>query len=322
MGTLDITIATWRAMFPHAPSDILVALDANKQFLDRAGLLSDRRAFTYCFANCGEETGGFTIPHLTESSAYTPARALQVWPGRVSQIRTAQQPGSVPGATFGERLFNFVYADRMGNGPPSSGDGSRFRGRGGPQLTGRDEYGLLARATGLPLLGDPESAGDGAFQDQIIGAYWTSKGLKQFSDSGNFTGLVRRWNGGLIGYADRVAYLNRITPIVARLAVANHIDKVLDGNIHVPIDDIADGQRALNQVREDYGQTWDELDIDDAMGVHTHAALVAYQSWRPEWRADSLKQWGDHDLDVDGLFGPRSYAALQYDIEHAAEHHV
>lgn len=318
MPTLQLTPDTLRAMFPHAPQAMRDALLSQQDYLDRAGLLGNRRWFTYCFANCAQETGGFTIPDLTESSAYSPGRAAQVWPGRFrSGADALAKTAGVPGSTFGEKLFNLVYADRMGNGPPSSGDGFRYRGRGGPQLTGRDEYELIARNTALDLGAHPELARLPINQDQIIGAYWTTKHLSQFADSGNFIGLVKRWNGGLIGYADRVAYLNKLDPIVARLAFVNHIDKVIDGNIHVPIDDVAGGQDALNGVRNNYHLAWEILDVDGKSGPATHAALVSYQSWVPPWRPDSLAQWHEERLDVDGLFGPKTYAAIEFDLNRA-----
>ena len=39
-----------------------------------------------------------------------------------------------------EKLGNYVYANRNGNGDSESGDGYLFRGRGIFQLTGRDNY--------------------------------------------------------------------------------------------------------------------------------------------------------------------------------------
>jgi len=43
------------------------------------------------------------------------------------------------------KIANKVYANRMGNGPESSGDGWKFRGRGFLQLTGHDNYKALSQ---------------------------------------------------------------------------------------------------------------------------------------------------------------------------------
>jgi putative chitinase len=42
-------------------------------------------------------------------------------------------------AGWQQRAFDDIYGKRMGN-RPGTRDGSRFIGRGGPQVTGRDGY--------------------------------------------------------------------------------------------------------------------------------------------------------------------------------------
>lgn len=49
------------------------------------------------------------------------------------------------------KLANRVYANRNGNGPESSGDGYRYRGRGLIQLTGKTEYQQFAKALNKPI---------------------------------------------------------------------------------------------------------------------------------------------------------------------------
>lgn len=49
-----------------------------------------------------------------------------------------------------QKIANRVYANRMGNGPESSGDGWKFRGRGALQLTGKDNYQAFANYVGRP----------------------------------------------------------------------------------------------------------------------------------------------------------------------------
>ena len=55
------------------------------------------------------------------------------------------------------KFFNVVYANSDGNGPPESGDGYRYRGRGYIQTTKRLQYQTAAERTGrFELLENPD----------------------------------------------------------------------------------------------------------------------------------------------------------------------
>lgn len=102
-----------------------------------------------------------------------------------------------------EKIANKVYANRMGNGPESSGDGYRFCGRGLIQLTGRQNYTRFANAINKPL------ADTIVYLETAEGAvasaawFWDTNKLSVYADKGDFVGLTRRINGGTIGLADR-----------------------------------------------------------------------------------------------------------------------
>lgn len=90
------------------------------------------------------ETGG-TMQPVEENLNYSAKRLTQVWPGRFPTIASAQ-----PYANNPQKLANKVYGGRMGNTGPN--DGWMFRGRGLPQITGRDNY----RRAGIE--GNPDKA--------------------------------------------------------------------------------------------------------------------------------------------------------------------
>ena len=75
------------------------------------------------------ESGEFN--HLLENLNYSAQRLVQVWPSRFPTL-----PVAIPYAGDPEKLANFIYANRLGNGPPASGDGWKYRGRGLIQLDG------------------------------------------------------------------------------------------------------------------------------------------------------------------------------------------
>lgn len=110
---------------------------------------------------------------------------------------------ATPYARKPEKIANKVYANRMGNGPESSGDGYRFCGRGLIQLTGKNNYTRFAKAIGKTLeeavayLETPEGAVASAAW------FWDANKLSIYADKGDFVGLTKRINGGTIGLADR-----------------------------------------------------------------------------------------------------------------------
>ncbi len=158
-------------------------------------------------ATIGHESAGGQI--LTESLNYSPAGLLKTWPSRFTQS-LADSIGRKPGVPANqEAIANYVYASRMGNGGPASGDGWRYRGRGLVQLTGRDAYRQAGAALGLPLEDDPAMAARPDVAALVSAWTWGAwKGCNQLADAGNVEGWRRRINGGLIGLDDvRKRYL-------------------------------------------------------------------------------------------------------------------
>lgn len=87
---------------------------------------------------------GDSFNEVVENMNYSADRMMQVWP---STFKTEAE--AAPYAHQPEKLGNFIYANKLGNGNEASGDGYRFRGRGLIQLTGRSEYGEFGAAIGM-----------------------------------------------------------------------------------------------------------------------------------------------------------------------------
>ena len=90
-------------------------------------------------AQVGHESADLT--RLEESLYYTESRLQEVWPSRFPDAASTKGYARNP-----EALANNVYANRMGNGPPESGDGWKRRGQGPIQLTGDDNHRRFADA--------------------------------------------------------------------------------------------------------------------------------------------------------------------------------
>ena len=114
------------------------------------------------FAQTAHETGGFKA--FSENLNYS-ADGLQkifgkYFPG-VLEESYARQP---------EKIANRVYADRMGNGTETSGDGWKYRGRGALQLTGKSNYKAFSDYLKNPLIMEQPDlvAGELAFESAMF----------------------------------------------------------------------------------------------------------------------------------------------------------
>lgn len=78
-------------------------------------------------------------------------------------------------ATIGTETFNFTPAAELGPGTPAVVGGSHYRGRGFIQLTHSTSYEQFGKMLGLPLLQNPELAGQPELAAKITMIYWQGK---------------------------------------------------------------------------------------------------------------------------------------------------
>ena len=161
-------------------------------------------------AQCSHESAGFTA--LQENLNYSAGTLRRIFPRYFPTDEMAQQYVSLPNKQ--EAIANLVYASRMGNGDPESGDGYRFRGRGLIQLTGRDNYTFFAGSLGISV----EEAStyletfEGAAQSACW--FWETNNLNQWADEGDILTLTKRINGGTIGLEDRIKHYEHAISIL------------------------------------------------------------------------------------------------------------
>ena len=144
-------------------------------FNQNSSLERDTEKKAYMLATVRHECGPDMKP-ITENMNYTSdARIAQVWPTRFT-VTSAKAFVRNP-----EKLANSVYANRLGNGSPSTGDGFKYRGRGiGAQFTGRVNYEKFSKLFNVDLINHPELA-----LDLNLGAKILYKGCIE----GLFTGV-------------------------------------------------------------------------------------------------------------------------------------
>jgi putative chitinase len=164
--------------------------------LEAAGLLDRPARLVESLAEWGHETGGFNL--LVERFNYSAEAMMRTWPGRFRS-----HADCLPFIRRPEALANHVYGGRMGNGPPASGDGWRFRGRGLTHTTGRANYARAAARLSLPLIEQPELLEQPGPAVASAVAFWQANGLTALADSGLSDTITRRINGGTTGLEDR-----------------------------------------------------------------------------------------------------------------------
>ena len=97
------------------------------------------------------------------------------------------------------------YEGRADLGNTEAGDGSRFRGRGYLQTTGRANYRRTGEALGVDLEESPELLEHPELAIRSAAWFWKEHGLNELADAGDFKLITKRINGGYNGYAERVA---------------------------------------------------------------------------------------------------------------------
>jgi predicted chitinase len=108
-----------------------------------------------------------------------------------------------------------AYEKRADLGNVQLGDGTRYKGRGLIQLTGRDNYQRFGELLDLDLINAPELAADPATSLLIACQFWKDKNLNYYADRDDIETITRRINGGLNGLTARRTYLARAKAALA-----------------------------------------------------------------------------------------------------------
>jgi putative chitinase len=152
-------------------------------------------------AQVGHESAQLT--RLVENLSYSVRGLMATWPTRFPTTASTNTYARNP-----ERLANFVYGKRLGNGPMETGDGWRYRGRGLIQVTGRANYAKAGEGLGLDLIERPALLELPDHATRSAAYFWQSNGMNELADEGTekaFKEITRRINGGFNGYEDRAS---------------------------------------------------------------------------------------------------------------------
>jgi putative chitinase len=191
----------------HVPDTVIAQIPG---VMEKFGVNTPLR-LAHFLAQCGHESGGF---RLTQENLNYSAKGLmgifkKYFPTQALADAYARKP---------EKIANKVYGNRMGNGPETSGEGFKFRGRGYIQLTGKQNYTAFDAAVEDDILANPDLV---STKHALASAawFWKKNGLNLIADTGSSTEVVtkitKRVNGGTIGLADRIKHFKEYHALLA-----------------------------------------------------------------------------------------------------------
>ena len=182
----------------HIPDAVIAQIpDTAKRFEINTPL-----RLAHFLAQCGHESGGFKATQ--ENLNYSASGLKGIFGRYFKEAGLAESYQRNP-----QKIASRVYGGRMGNGPESTGEGYKFRGRGYIQLTGKDNYTAFGKAINEDMTANPDKV---ASHYALLSAAWffNKNGLHKMADQGStdavVTSITKRVNGGTIGLADRIKH--------------------------------------------------------------------------------------------------------------------
>jgi putative chitinase len=162
-------------------------------------------------AQCGHESGGFRATQ--ENLNYSAKGLMGIFKKYFPTQALAEQYQRNP-----QKIASKVYGGRMGNGPESTGEGYKFRGRGYIQLTGKENYTAFGKSINEDICSNPDKV---ASSYALLSAAWffNKNGLHKMADEGAtdlvVTKITKRVNGGTIGLPDRIKHFKEYYHLLA-----------------------------------------------------------------------------------------------------------
>jgi len=142
-----------------------------------------------------------------ENLNYSAEGLLKTWPKRF----TAEKAKSYERQP--QKIANYVYANRMGNGDEASGDGWKYRGRGYLQLTGKNQYIAFSKydLCTQNVVNNPDAVAKYFLNQMASMWFWEKNGLNDISDSGDVAKVTAVINGGKFGLNTRQLLYRRFS---------------------------------------------------------------------------------------------------------------
>jgi len=115
---------------------------------------------------------------------------------------------------WGPTSWQKRYEGRLDLGNVEAGDGSKFRGRGLIQITGRANYGRCGDALGLDLIDQPNLLEVPKHAAMSAAWFWDAHHLNELADVGDMRHITRMINGGYNGLDERLALYEKALEVL------------------------------------------------------------------------------------------------------------
>lgn len=195
-----LTLTQFQQIFPNAKQELF---DSLTKFIP----IYQINSLVMFLSQISVESSQLTI--FEENLMYSAHALLATWPSHFDVALAASY------AYQPEKIANRVYANRMGNGLESSGDGWLYRGRGAIQITGKDNYSQLSNYLNKPidLTVQYLTTPDGIIESACW--FWVQIAkVNNYSDRADIPQVTKAINGGYTGLQNRYDEFDRINPLI------------------------------------------------------------------------------------------------------------
>ena len=200
-------------MLPQASAEVLAELRAAAPLLAEAGILAGPAYLAMWLAQVEVESRNFTAHR--ESLNYSVDGLLKGFGRHRISEADARKFGRIDGRQSANQvaLANILYGGEFGRvqlGNTQAGDGWKYRGGGGLQVTGRAGYAAVGKIVHLDLVNHPELV------ETVRGSIAAAIGVWKWKNLGAFMikadpvlVITEKVNGGTNGLAERRAAYHR-----------------------------------------------------------------------------------------------------------------
>jgi putative chitinase len=211
---MNVTLAQLQKLAPRSTTHFADWVEPLNAAMAEFAITTEQRIEMF-LAQCFHETNGLSV--LSENLNYSAQGLANTWDRYSASGKRGGAPNTL--AKSLERrpraIADNVYANRLGNGSESSGDGFNYRGRGLIQTTGKTNYCAVLMALHIDCIENPDLLCEPIHAARSAAFFWKSHGLNEAADRGDFKGTTKLVNGGDIGGAERLGLWELTKAVIA-----------------------------------------------------------------------------------------------------------